>query len=301
MMDKSVQQKLMRELVSLPQNASSHNRRREIGNELAALGDFRSGVAITGSIPDILWLPVAGSNSPVAFSNARGELRGYFRIKPFLIAKYPITFSQYKLFADTEYTDLRWWEGFPGANRPYPLAEAKHQLNNVPRDNISWYQAVAFARWIDQKYRMNGWFEQVLSLSASNHEIRLPTEWEWQWTAQNGSEARMYPWGNWQDGYTNTCEANLGGTIAVGMYPHGAAQCGALDMTGNTCEWCLNKVDGFTDNRIDDSGDKRVLRGGSHFDESDMGQTTFRFGDDTPDVISGLNGFRLVVAPKIAT
>jgi formylglycine-generating enzyme required for sulfatase activity len=82
------------------------------------------------------------------------------------------------------------------------------------------------------------------------------------------------------------------------MYPHAQAQCGALGMTGNTCEWCMNKVDAPHQWQIDASGDKRVLRGGSYLDDYDMGQVDFRFGDDTPDVISGLNGFRLVIAPR---
>lgn len=298
MIDGSIQQKLVKELATLPQDASSHHRRREIGEELASLGDTRRGVTVVDELPDVSWLPVTGSDGPAAFSNPSDELRGTFHVTPFLVAKYPITFSQYKVFADTEYDDPRWWEGFPNTHRPQALAEAKHQAANAPRDSLSWYQAVAFARWLDEKYRIKGLFARI-PIPTSNYEIRLPTEWEWQWAAQNGSEARAYPWGSWQDGYANTREAGSGGTIAVGMYPHAAAPCGALDMTGNTCEWCLNKVDDFTDDRVDSSGDKRVLRGGSHLDDLDMSHTAFRFGDDTPDTISGLNGFRLVIAPRI--
>jgi formylglycine-generating enzyme required for sulfatase activity len=47
------------------------------------------------------------------------------------------------------------------------------------------------------------------------------------------------------------------------MYPHGAANCGALDMAGNLWEWCLNNhnnpeiVDSYSNEK------SKVLRGGS--------------------------------------
>ena len=117
---------------------------------------------------------------------------------------------------------------------------ATQQYDNYPRDSVSWYQAVAFSRWLDAKYREHG----VVSGSSrtGNWQIRLPTEWEWQWMAQNGTEAREYPWGKWDEHpRANTTEAGIGDrSTAVGMYPHGAAECGALDVAGNLFEWCLN-------------------------------------------------------------
>lgn len=75
---------------------------------------------------------------------------------------------------------------------------------------------------------------------GKNAKIRLLTEWEWQWAAQGGAERRKYPWGDVFAGYANTSETGLERATAVGMYPHGAAACGALDMAGNLWEWCLN-------------------------------------------------------------
>lgn len=300
-MGERMQETLLRELETLPLDADSHIRRREIGDQLASLGDTRPGVTVVDERPDILWLRISGSDGAVTFRDIAGETRGHVSVNSFQIAKFPVTFSQYQAFVDSEaYDNPRWWAQFPEAYHPQSLTEAKNTADNAPRDRVSWYQAVAFARWLDAQYRTRGIFEQVLSIPATKHEIRLPTEWEWQWAAQNGAERRAYPWGDWQNGYANTREAALGRTTAIGMYPHAAAQCGALDMTGNVCEWCLNKVDDPTQWAIDDSGDKRVLRGGSHLDDYDMGHSAFRFGDDTPDVVSGLNGFRLVIAPTIA-
>jgi formylglycine-generating enzyme required for sulfatase activity len=51
------------------------------------------------------------------------------------------------------------------------------------------------------------------------------------------------PLGDWRAGVANSREAGLGRPTAVGMYPHGAAACKALDMAGNLREWCANNFD----------------------------------------------------------
>jgi len=91
----------------------------------------------------------------------------------------------------------------------------------------------------------------------------LPAEWEWQWAAQGGAEEREYPWGDWQGGRANTVEVGVGATKAVGSYPLGAAACGALDMSGNVWEWCLNKLDSPHSTTLDTTNVYRVLLGGS--------------------------------------
>jgi formylglycine-generating enzyme required for sulfatase activity len=168
------------------------------------------------------------------------------------------------------FEDERWWQGFPKEYIKQAMSRAVAQYDNYPRDSVSWYEAVAFTRWLDAKYRELGLFEVLLPEGEglrmrADWQIRLPAEQEWQWLAQNGAEARKYPWGEWDDQpRANTTEAGIGDrSTAVGMYPHGRAECGALDVAGNLWEWCLNDynkpeiIDGYS------NGERKVLRGGS--------------------------------------
>ena len=124
---------------------------------------------------------------------------------------------------------------------------------NSPRENVSWFEAVAFCRWLSNR---------------TKSKIRLPTEWEWQLAATGGDPKRKYPWGGrWDATKCNSRESRIDRTSAVGIYPSGATQQGVLDMAGNVWEWCLNKHEqpGTPESlRIDDEGDnQRVKRGGS--------------------------------------
>ncbi|MBK8032206.1 MAG: SUMF1/EgtB/PvdO family nonheme iron enzyme [Chloroflexi bacterium] len=117
-----------------------------------------------------------------------------------------------------------------------------------------------------------------------------------------GSEEREYPWGQW-DKYprANTTEAGIQGrSTAVGMYAHGAAVCGALDMAGNLWEWCLNDygnpsiIDGYN------NGKSKVLRGGS-FNFSQRNAASSSRNDVNPYSDYNNFGLRLVVAAPIAS
>lgn len=80
---------------------------------------------------------------------------------------------------------------------------------------------------------------------------RLPTQWEWEWEARGGEEARAYPWGD----SPPSCELAVihdpergcgrGTTTRVGSREAGASRHGALDLSGNVYEWVTSE-DGRT-------------------------------------------------------
>jgi formylglycine-generating enzyme required for sulfatase activity len=86
-------------------------------------------------------------------------------------------------------------------------------------------------------------------------------------------------WGNTWDAQhlrANTKESGINGPSVVGIFPHGAAACGAQEMAGNVREWCATPYMDYADYpppaalaavRDVDAGAGRifVVRGGSFF------------------------------------
>lgn len=229
----------------LQRNALSHTERLKIGQYLAALGDPRHGAGVKDGVPDIAWVDIPGGQVKLE------KITSEFEVKPFRIAKYPVTNAQFDAFLKVQggYDNGEWWEDI---EQSHGREQSKWQEANCPRENVSWYEAVAFCRWLSAKTGTN---------------IRLPTEWEWQQAATGGDPQREYPWeGGWEGSRSNSFESRLDRTTAVGMYPLGATHHGLLDMVGNVWEWCLNtdeKPDQPEAVTINKTGGRRGIRGGS--------------------------------------
>jgi formylglycine-generating enzyme required for sulfatase activity len=258
--------------------ATSHQQRAKIGDRLAEIGDPRPGVGLNDDgLPDIVWCPVPAGEITLE------ENAGTFDVAPFAISKYPVTWAQYRCFlqADDGYRRIRWWKGL--AQREKTPGEQYRQLDNHPAENVSWYDAVAYCRWLSARL---------------GYEVRLPAEWEWQQAATGGDPANAYPWGaDWDAERANTFECGLSRTTAVGMYPRGAASVGALDMSGNVEEWCLNAYEDAK--RIDISGDaRRVGRGGSWNNNRNNARVSYRNHND-PGTRNNNLGLRVVRSSHI--
>lgn len=204
-------------------------RRLEIGDCLAAIGDHREGIGVDAQgIPDVVWCRLS---------------------HPYAIAKYPITCAQMQAFQDDSdgFRQDRWWDGLAKQKKFW---EQNRYARNLPAENMDWYTAVAFTRWLSQKL---------------GYEVRLPTEAEWWYAASAGDPGKTYPWGSqWSTSCANTHESELGQITAVGMFPGGTAPCGAMDMSGNVWEWCINefKTPNITDTT---SGEWKSVRGGAFY------------------------------------
>ena len=100
----------------------------------------------------------------------------------------------------------------------------------------------------------------------------------------------------------NTSESRIGGTSVVGIFPHGAAACGAEELAGNVWEWCstpklnypfkgeVSAESLYTRNKRADSA--YVLRGGSWRRNRVLARCACRTVS-FPDLGVGDNGFRL--------
>jgi formylglycine-generating enzyme required for sulfatase activity/energy-coupling factor transporter ATP-binding protein EcfA2 len=311
----------------LEQAATTHARRALIGERLAVLGDPRPGVGNgEGGTPAIEWCAVAGGEVAIHLERLirRGTKPRWRRVDTFRIARYPITVAQYRSFIETEdgWRDPAWWH--PDLYRD-PEGDSYNfgRFANEPAVYVSWFDAMAFCRWLTQRYRDTG---RLTPAQA----IRLPNEWEWQQAATGGDPENIYPWGpDWDPGRelhrANTFENRLGRVTAVGMYPAGAVkgvpeevssrsatlsgdqgqpQAGRgahtpVDMAGNVWEWCLNKYDtpDVAESRADDF-DKRVLRGGAWIYDQDVCRAAYRVRSDPVSRGDDI-GFRLCLSSPI--
>ncbi|MFQ5858034.1 MAG: SUMF1/EgtB/PvdO family nonheme iron enzyme [Anaerolineae bacterium] len=193
-------------------------------------------------------------------------------VPEFLIARFPVTFRQFRNFVDSNgyekpdyWTDAGWewvqhpeevlgWskeEGYDIRPGDGPIRRPRwwpSGWDNRPVVGVSWYEASAFCNWLDQALRkakaedLSEELQRVRRQLDQGWVIRLPTEVEWEKAASWDWEAqykRRYPWGDeWDPDRCNSEESQLGAPTPVGIYPHGVAACGAEEMAGNVWEWC---------------------------------------------------------------
>jgi formylglycine-generating enzyme required for sulfatase activity len=204
----------------------------------------------------------------------------------YAISRVPITNAQYQIFVQaTEHVPPGGWNG-----KRAPRGKEIH-----PVVNVSWYDALAYCRWLSQ---------------VSRKPITLPSQAEWEKAARGADDARAYPWGDAFDAARcNVDESGFRNTTPVGIFPNGASPYGCLDMAGNVWEWTRSlwgkdtKPD-FTypydpdDRKPEDldarEDELRVLRGGSWVNNRDSARCASPLR--LPPVTRGsLFGFRVVL------
>ena len=260
--------------------------RARVGVVLARLGDPRPEVLTLESMPFCLVL--AG---PFEMGDERKKP---VDLPAFWVGQYPVTAAQFNLFVEVGgYHEARYWQDaaragwwrnghFKGRadnearDRPVQFGEP-FELPNHPVVGVSWYEAAAFCRWLDELAHARGWLPQ-------EWQVRLPEESQWEKAARGGQQIpdapiiralhalppaapeirlqnnpdprRAYPWeGGFNPDNANIDETGIKATSAVGGFPGGRSPYGALEMGGGVWEW--------QGNWYDQNQNSKGLRGGS--------------------------------------
>ena len=193
---------------------------------------------------------------------------------PFKIDIAPITNGEYmKFIEDGGYEEFRYWlaDGWDiikeeGWKTPlYWVREDDKWMKkdfrgyceidpDEPVNNVSYYEADAYARWTGK---------------------RLPTEAEWEKAASWNEDMQrktLYPWGDEKPTakYSNLLESYIWAPTKIGSYPKGSSYYGCHQMIGDVWEWTSSeyilyprfksKFSEYTDKWVIN---QKVVRGGS--------------------------------------
>jgi len=206
--------------------------------------------------------------------------------------------------------------------------EALQEPENRPVASVTWYDALAFCRWLDARWRARlpaGW------------QVTLPSEAEWEKAARGGVDIphrpiracladgwapppcalqanpetqRIYPWGDRWDAERANAEQDIGQTTTAGCFSRGRSPAGCEDMAGNVWEWTRSlwgkewakpdfgyPYDAHDATREDLSAEDdmlRVVRGGSWHDRRVSARCAVR-GGRHPLSWSDDGGFRVLL------
>lgn len=141
--------------------------------------------------------------------------------------------------------------------------------NNLPVENISWFDALNFCNELSEKeglekvYEFNG-NNVICNFKASGY--RLPTEEEWEYAARGGVQDLLYAGSNEANIVSWYNVNSTGMTNETGQKQ--ANYFGLYDMSGNASEWCWDIYGAYFDNEENNAGvlissKARVVRGGN--------------------------------------
>jgi len=222
--------------------------------------------------------------------------------EPFRISTYEITVGQFREFVEaTKYKTEGERTGQGGwlPSRSSSFGSQKPEFiwsnpgytvsDNLPVTMVSYDDAVAFCQWLSQR---------------DQRTYRLPTEAEWEYCCRAGTEGvHAFPSEQLHDSIWSL--HNVGKNLAP--RPVGTRRANAWgihDMVGNVREWCS---DWYSETAYQsdpakfpsgpESGESRVMRGGSYMDVSAFFRSSHR-GNMAPTMVVGNLGFRVVEVLK---
>ena len=136
-------------LAELAHGGTDHTRREDIGRRLAEIGDPRPGVSVKDGVPDLLWRPIPAGEVEI-------EDHGRFKVAPFHLAAYPVTYAQYQTFLDAE-------DGYASAD-----------LVGRPPTRTGTGAAVTPLRQLSRRQRLLVRRHRLLSLAERTARLRSP-------------------------------------------------------------------------------------------------------------------------------
>jgi formylglycine-generating enzyme required for sulfatase activity len=262
-------------------------RRIAAGKALAAVGDPRPEVMNVEAL-ELRAVPAG----PFRMGSEKDDPNGYNDERPahdcdlayeYRIGRYPVTVAQFREYVEATGEQPRDPDSLRGPG-------------NQPVVWVSWFEALAFCRWLERRWRQE-------SRLPEGWGVSLPSEAEWE-KAARGTDGRIYPWGDKFDpDRANTREAKIQDVSAVGCFPGGTSPWGCEEMSGNVLEWTRSIKKAYLYVREDGREDLeassqplRVVRGGSCFFDSRRARCAYRDGY-VQEARRGGFGFRVVVLP----
>lgn len=329
--------------------------RAEAGRHLARIGDPRDAVLTVAALP-LCYVP------PGPFTMGNDDMGMGDDEKPrhtvnlpygYWIGQFPVTNAQFEQFvaadgyANRDYwreaAQAGWWQN--GAvrswqdgqmrSRPYDYGEP-FTLANHPVVGVTWYEMLAFTRWLTDYWRQQGLLPQGWS-------VQLPSEAEWEKAARGGQRipqtdrlrigtaamlqadpqpsislsdnphaARRYTWAVdakhdvIDPAQCNYDDAQINASNAVGVFPQTGNPYGCQELLGNVFEWTrsLNQPYGTNGYQPDDGRENlaaggnmsRVLRGGVFAGDESWSRCGIRDWLN-PYGRGHSSGFRIAVSP----
>jgi formylglycine-generating enzyme required for sulfatase activity len=198
----------------------SPRQRAAAGKALARVEDPRPEVMTVDGMEFCRVFPPASSPSPSLPIQSDSAEQPRHRIElsyDYQIGRFPVSLAQFQEFVAAS--------GYKGWESDHSKFSA-----NGPAVNVTWYDAMAFCRWLTERWREAGRLPK-------NWEVRLPSEAEWE-RAARGEEGRRYPWGEEFDANRANCrESLIDGPSTLGCFPGGTSPLGCEEMSGNVWEW----------------------------------------------------------------
>ena len=204
-------------------------------------------------IPELVYINenltfTMGCVDSLGYIGVHADVYPYFIaiLTPYYIGRYEVRNDEYNYFiADSGYYDASLWSeaGWEylqseGRTRPVDWIDSdepwvNRELSNTPDrpiNNISWYEAEAYCRWLSRR---------------TGENYTLPTEAQWERAARGPDPGRPFAYGRVHDAnkYNNMMYSRE--LYPVGYYKKDKSYDGCYDMAGNLLEFCSDLYDPY--------------------------------------------------------